>query len=79
VEESGYRSLWVNHPPGEDGNRLPGRDGLRHRPDHARDRRRAVSAVPPDAILRRIDETGLPAERLRSASAAGRGSGRWSG
>ena len=35
-----------------------------------------ISAVPPDAILRRIDETGLLAERLRLGIGSGSGSGR---
>jgi hypothetical protein len=61
----GYRSLWVNHPPDE--------DGLGRLAQMAAATTRItlgtavvpVSAVPPDAILRRIDETGLPPERLR--------------
>jgi alkanesulfonate monooxygenase SsuD/methylene tetrahydromethanopterin reductase-like flavin-dependent oxidoreductase (luciferase family) len=73
VEESGYRSLWVNHPPGEDG------IGCLAAMASATARITLgtavvpVSAVPPDAILRRIDETGLPAERLRLGIGSGSG------
>ena len=70
VETSGYRSLWVNHPPGE--------DGLGQLSQMAAATTRItlgtavvpVSAVSPDAILRRIDETSLPPERLRLGIAA---------
>src|SRR5258708_36619366 len=65
VEASGYRSLWVNHPPDE--------DGLGHLAKMAAATTRItlgtavvpIGAVPPDAILRRIDEKGLLPERLR--------------
>lgn len=73
VEENGYRSLWVNHPPGEDG------IGCLAAMASATARITLgtavvpVSAVPPDAILRRIDETGLPAERLRLGIGSGSG------
>jgi len=73
VEESGYRSLWVNYPPGEDG------IGCLAAMASATARITLgtavvpVSAVPPDAILRRIDETGLPAERLRLGIGSGSG------
>src|SRR5436190_5223601 len=73
VEESGYRSLWVNHPPDE--------DGLGHLAKMAAATTRItlgtavvpISAVPPDAILRRIDETHLPPERLRLGIGSGLG------
>ena len=79
VEESGYRSLWVNHPPGEDG------IGCLAAMASATARITLgtavvpVSAVPPDAILRRIDETSLPPERLRLGIGSGRGPSRWTG
>jgi len=73
VEASGYRSLWVNHPPEE--------DGLGHLAKMAAATTRItlgtavvpVGAVPPDAILRRIDETSLPPERLRLGIGSGSG------
>ena len=73
VEASGYRSLWVNHPPDE--------DGLGHLATMAAATMRItlgtavvpISAVPPDAILRRIDETALPPERLRLGIGSGSG------
>jgi alkanesulfonate monooxygenase SsuD/methylene tetrahydromethanopterin reductase-like flavin-dependent oxidoreductase (luciferase family) len=73
VEASGYRSLWVNHPPDE--------DGLGRLAQMAAATTRItlgtavvpVSAVPPDAILRRIDETGLLPERLRLGIGSGWG------
>jgi alkanesulfonate monooxygenase SsuD/methylene tetrahydromethanopterin reductase-like flavin-dependent oxidoreductase (luciferase family) len=73
VEASGYRSLWVNHPPDEDGigclaamAAATGRITLGTAVV-------PISAVPPDAILRRIDETGLQAERLRLGIGSGSG------
>ena len=69
VEARGYRSLWVNHPPDE--------DGLGQLAKMAAATTRItlgtavvpISAVPPDAILRRIDETrsaaGAPPARNR--------------
>ena len=73
VEASGYRSLWVNHPPDE--------DGLGQLATMAAATTRItlgtavvpISAVPPDAILRRIDETALPPERLRLGIGSGSG------
>jgi alkanesulfonate monooxygenase SsuD/methylene tetrahydromethanopterin reductase-like flavin-dependent oxidoreductase (luciferase family) len=73
VEASGYRSLWVNNPPDE--------DGLGHLATMAAATTRItlgtavvpISAVPPDAILRRIDETALPPERLRLGIGSGSG------
>src|SRR5436190_18479747 len=79
VEASGYRSLWVNHPPDE--------DGLGHLATMAAATTRItlgtavvpISAVPPDAILRRIDETALPPERLRIGIGSGSETSRWTG
>ena len=81
VEASGYRSLWVNHPPDE--------DGLGHLATMAAATTRItlgtavvpISAVPPDAILRRIDglAAGAPAHRDRQrirGQAAGPDGGR---
>ena len=73
VEASGYRSLWTNHPPDE--------DGLGHLAKMAAATTRItlgtavvpIGAVPPDAILRRIDETHLPPERLRLGIGSGAG------
>ncbi len=73
VEAAGYRSLWVNHPPDADGL------GQLARMAAATDRITIgtavipVSAVPPDAILQRINETGLLAERLRLGIGSGSG------
>jgi alkanesulfonate monooxygenase SsuD/methylene tetrahydromethanopterin reductase-like flavin-dependent oxidoreductase (luciferase family) len=73
VEASGYRSLWVNHPPDADGiGALAAMAAATERITLGT----AVipsSAVPPDAILRRIDETGLQAERLRLGIGSGSG------
>jgi alkanesulfonate monooxygenase SsuD/methylene tetrahydromethanopterin reductase-like flavin-dependent oxidoreductase (luciferase family) len=73
VEASGYRSLWVNHPPDE--------DGLGRLAKMAAATTRItlgtavvpIGAVPPDAILRRIDETGMLPERLRLGIGSGSG------
>jgi alkanesulfonate monooxygenase SsuD/methylene tetrahydromethanopterin reductase-like flavin-dependent oxidoreductase (luciferase family) len=73
VEASGYRSLWVNHPPDADGL------GCLAAMAAATERITLgtavipLSALPPDAILRRIDETGLQAERLRLGIGSGSG------
>jgi len=73
VETSGYRSLWVNHPPDADG------IGALAAMAAATERITLgtavipLSALPPDAILRRIDETGLQAERLRLGIGSGSG------
>jgi alkanesulfonate monooxygenase SsuD/methylene tetrahydromethanopterin reductase-like flavin-dependent oxidoreductase (luciferase family) len=73
VEASGYRSLWVNHPPDADGL------GALAAMAAATERITVgtavipISALPPDAILRRIDETGLQAERLRLGIGSGAG------
>src|SRR5690349_24403448 len=73
AEARGYRSLWVNHPPDE--------DGLGHLATMAAATTRItlgtaavpISAVPPDAICRRIDETALPPQRLRLGVGSGAG------
>jgi alkanesulfonate monooxygenase SsuD/methylene tetrahydromethanopterin reductase-like flavin-dependent oxidoreductase (luciferase family) len=73
VEASGYRSVWVNHPPGD--------DGLGQLAKVAAATSRItlgtavvpVSAVPPETILRRVAETGLPADRLRLGIGSGSG------
>lgn len=73
VEAAGYRSVWVNNPPGEDG------IGQLSKIAAATDRITLgtavvpISAVPPDAILRRLDETALPPERLRLGIGSGSG------
>jgi alkanesulfonate monooxygenase SsuD/methylene tetrahydromethanopterin reductase-like flavin-dependent oxidoreductase (luciferase family) len=73
AEARGYRSLWVNHPPDE--------DGLGHLAKMAAATMRItlgtavvpIGAVPPDAILRRIDELQLPPDRLRLGIGSGSG------
>jgi alkanesulfonate monooxygenase SsuD/methylene tetrahydromethanopterin reductase-like flavin-dependent oxidoreductase (luciferase family) len=73
VEADGYRSVWVNHPPGEDG------IGQLAKMADAAARITLgtavvpISDVPPDVILRRVDETGLPPERLRLGIGSGFG------
>jgi alkanesulfonate monooxygenase SsuD/methylene tetrahydromethanopterin reductase-like flavin-dependent oxidoreductase (luciferase family) len=73
AEERGYRSLWVNHPPDADGigqlARIAGATtritvGTAVVP---------ISAVPPEDILRRVEETGLLPERLRLGIGSGSG------
>ena len=71
VEQSGYRSLWVNHPPDADGLGCLAAMAAATARITLGTAVVPVSAVPPDAILRRIDETGLPAERLRLGSGSG--------
>jgi len=74
VEAAGYRSVWVNNPPGEDG------IGQLSKIAAATERITLgtavvpISAVPPDAILRRLDETALPPGRLRLGVGSGSGS-----
>jgi alkanesulfonate monooxygenase SsuD/methylene tetrahydromethanopterin reductase-like flavin-dependent oxidoreductase (luciferase family) len=73
VEALGYRSLWVNHPPGADG------IGQLARVAAATSRITVgtgvvpVSAVAPEDILRRIDQAGVPPERLRLGIGSGSG------
>ena len=73
VEESGYRSVWVNHPPDEDG------IGQLARVAAATSRITLgtavipVSAVPPETILRRLTEANVPADRLRLGLGSGSG------
>jgi alkanesulfonate monooxygenase SsuD/methylene tetrahydromethanopterin reductase-like flavin-dependent oxidoreductase (luciferase family) len=73
VEQSGYRSLWVNHPPDADGLGCLAAMAAATARITLGTAVVPVSAVPPDAILRRIDETGLPAERLRLGIGSGSG------
>jgi alkanesulfonate monooxygenase SsuD/methylene tetrahydromethanopterin reductase-like flavin-dependent oxidoreductase (luciferase family) len=73
VEASGYRSVWVNHPPDADG------IGQLARVAAATSRITLgtavvpVSAVSPETIVRRLAETGLPADRLRLGIGSGSG------
>jgi alkanesulfonate monooxygenase SsuD/methylene tetrahydromethanopterin reductase-like flavin-dependent oxidoreductase (luciferase family) len=73
VEAAGYRSVWVNNPPGEDG------IGQLSKVAAATDRITVgtavvpISAVAPEAILRRLDETALPPDRLRLGIGSGSG------
>jgi alkanesulfonate monooxygenase SsuD/methylene tetrahydromethanopterin reductase-like flavin-dependent oxidoreductase (luciferase family) len=73
VEAAGYRSVWVNNPPGEDG------IGQLSKIAAATERITLgtavvpISAISPDAILRRLDETALPPERLRLGIGSGSG------
>ena len=73
VEASGYRSLWVNHPPDADG--LGALAAMAAATERITVGTAVIplSALPPDAILRRIDETGLQAERLRLGIGSGSG------
>jgi alkanesulfonate monooxygenase SsuD/methylene tetrahydromethanopterin reductase-like flavin-dependent oxidoreductase (luciferase family) len=73
VEASGYRSLWVNHPPDEDGIGCLAAMAAATVRITLGTAVVPISAVPPDAILRRIDETGLQAERLRLGIGSGSG------
>jgi alkanesulfonate monooxygenase SsuD/methylene tetrahydromethanopterin reductase-like flavin-dependent oxidoreductase (luciferase family) len=73
VETSGYRSLWVNNPPDEDGLGRLAQMAAATTQITLGTAVVPVSAVSPDAILRRIDETGLPPERLRLGIGSGRG------
>lgn len=73
VEASGYRSVWVNHPPDD--------DGIGQLAKIAATTSRItlgiavvpVSAVPPETILRRVAEADLPADRLRLGIGSGSG------
>jgi alkanesulfonate monooxygenase SsuD/methylene tetrahydromethanopterin reductase-like flavin-dependent oxidoreductase (luciferase family) len=55
VEASGYRSLWVNHPPDEDGIGCLAAMAAATARITLGTAVVPISAVPPDAILRRID------------------------
>jgi alkanesulfonate monooxygenase SsuD/methylene tetrahydromethanopterin reductase-like flavin-dependent oxidoreductase (luciferase family) len=73
VEAGGYRSLWVNHPPDADGLGQLARMAAATSRITLGTAVVPVSAVPPEAILRRIAETALPAERLRLGIGSGSG------
>ncbi len=73
VEADGYRSLWVNHPPGADGLAQLARMAAATSRITLGTAVVPVSAVPPDVILRRIAENALPAERLRLGIGSGTG------
>ena len=73
VEASGYRSLWINHPPDEDGLGCLAAMAAATARITLGTAVVPISALPPDAILRRIDETGLQAERLRLGIGSGSG------
>jgi alkanesulfonate monooxygenase SsuD/methylene tetrahydromethanopterin reductase-like flavin-dependent oxidoreductase (luciferase family) len=73
VEEAGYRSAWVNNPPGEDGIGQLSKVAAATARITLGTAVVPISAVPPDAILRRLDETALPPERLRLGIGSGTG------
>ena len=75
VESGGYRSVWVNHPPGEDGIGQLAKVAAATTRITLGTAVIPVSDVPPDAILRRVEETGLPPERLRLGIGSGSGAG----
>lgn len=75
VESGGYRSVWVNHPPGEDGIGQLAKVAAATTRITLGTAVVPISDVPPDAILRRVEETGLPPERLRLGIGIGSGSG----
>ncbi len=73
VEADGYRSLWVNHPPDDDGIGQLAVMAVATTRITLGTAVVPISAVPPDAILRRVEETGLPPERLRLGIGSGFG------
>ncbi len=73
VESGGYRSVWVNHPPGEDGIGQLAKVAAATTRITLGTAVVPISDVPPDAILRRVEETGLPPERLRLGIGSGSG------
>jgi alkanesulfonate monooxygenase SsuD/methylene tetrahydromethanopterin reductase-like flavin-dependent oxidoreductase (luciferase family) len=73
VEARGYRSLWVNHPPGADGIGQLARMGAATMRITLGTGVIPVSDLPPEDIVRRIEETGLPPERLRLGIGSGSG------
>lgn len=73
VEARGYRSFWVNHPPDDDGFRPLGRAAAATSRIPLGTAVVPIGAVPPEAILRRVAETGLPAGRLRLGIGSGAG------
>ena len=58
AEARGYRSLWVDHPPGADGIGQLARMGAATSRITLGTGVVPISAVPPGDILRRIEETG---------------------
>jgi alkanesulfonate monooxygenase SsuD/methylene tetrahydromethanopterin reductase-like flavin-dependent oxidoreductase (luciferase family) len=73
VEARGYRSLWVNHPPGADGIGKLATMGAATSRITLGTGVIPISALRPEDILRRIGETGLPPERLRLGIGSGSG------
>lgn len=73
VEARGYRSVWVNHPPGEDGIAQAARIAKATTRITVGTAVIPVSAVPPEEILRRVEKTGLLPERLRLGIGSGSG------
>jgi alkanesulfonate monooxygenase SsuD/methylene tetrahydromethanopterin reductase-like flavin-dependent oxidoreductase (luciferase family) len=73
VEARGYRSLWVNHPPGADGLGQLARMAAATSRITVGTAVIPVSSVPPEDIVRRIEETGLPSGRLRLGIGSGSG------
>ena len=73
VEAGGYRSVWVNHPPGEDGIGQLAKVAAATARITLGTAVVPISDVPPDAILRRVEETGLLPERLRLGIGSGSG------
>lgn len=73
VESGGYRSVWVNHPPGEDGIGQLAKVAAATTRITLGTAVVPISDVPPDVILRRVEETGLPPERLRLGIGSGSG------
>jgi alkanesulfonate monooxygenase SsuD/methylene tetrahydromethanopterin reductase-like flavin-dependent oxidoreductase (luciferase family) len=73
VEAGGYRSLWINHPPGEDGIGQLAKMAAATARITLGTAVVPVSDVPPEAIVRRVAETGLLPERLRLGIGSGFG------
>jgi alkanesulfonate monooxygenase SsuD/methylene tetrahydromethanopterin reductase-like flavin-dependent oxidoreductase (luciferase family) len=73
VEARGYRSAWVNHPPDADGIGQLARIAAATTRITVGTGVVPISAVPPETMLRRIEETGLPPERLRLGIGSGFG------
>jgi alkanesulfonate monooxygenase SsuD/methylene tetrahydromethanopterin reductase-like flavin-dependent oxidoreductase (luciferase family) len=73
VEASGYRSVWVNHPPDADGIGQLAKVAAVTSRITLGTAVVPVSAVPPEAIVRRIAETELPVGRLRLGIGSGSG------
>ena len=73
VEAGGYRSVWVNHPPGDDGIGQLAKVAAATARITLGTAVVPISSVPPEAILRRMAETGLPPGRLRLGIGSGSG------